>query len=181
MKMDALNRKTGRPPKNVSQLGSRFLGVRSTELLSKETDDSPRQIQRYIRLNKLIPSLQKAVEDKKLAFNPAVEISYLNPADQAVVQEVMSREETAPSLSQAQKLKKMANDGTINDEKIVEVLTVQKPMYETITFRFNTVEEYFPEGTTGKQMQEIIMGLLRDYQERWHKEREQKQAREQER
>ena len=93
----------------------------------------------------------------------------------------MEREETAPSLSQAQKLKKMANDGTINDEKIVKVLTVQKPMYETITFRFNTVEEYFPEGTTGKQMQEIIMDLLRDYQERWQKKREREQAREQER
>ena len=91
----------------------------------------------------------------------------------------MAREETAPSLSQAQKLKKMAQDGTITDEKIDRVLTVQKPMYETITFRFNTVEEFFPEGTTGKQMQEIIMGLLRDYHERWQKKRE--QAKEQER
>ena len=73
----------------------------------------------------------------------------------------------------------MAQDGTITDEKIDRVLTVQKPMYETITFRFNTVEEFFPEGTTGKQMQEIIMGLLRDYHERWQKKRE--QAKEQER
>ena len=121
------------------------------------------------------------VDDGKLAFNPAVAISYLDPADQAVVQEVMEREETAPSLSQAQKLKKMASDGTIDDKKIVDVLTVQKPMYETITFRFSTVEEYFPEGTTGKQMQEIIMGLLRDYQERWQKKQERDHSREQER
>ena len=149
------------------------------ELLGEQTGDSKNTVHRYLRLTKLIPSLKDAVNNKKLAFNPAVELSYLNPADQGIVQEVMEREETSPSLSQAQKLKKMANDGTIDDKKIVEVLTVQKPMYETITFRFNTVEEYFPEGTTGKQMQEIIMGLLRDYQERWHKERE--QAREQER
>ena len=93
----------------------------------------------------------------------------------------MEREETAPSLSQAQKLKKMASDGTIDDKKIVDVLTVQKPMYETITFRFSTVEEYFPEGTTGKQMQDIIMGLLRDYQERWQKKQEREHSREQER
>jgi ParB family chromosome partitioning protein len=181
LKMDAMRKQAGRPTKNCGQLGHNFLGKRTREEIAEKSEDSPRQIQRYIRLNRLIPALQSAVNDKKLSFNPAVEISYLNPADQAVVQEVMSREETAPSLSQAQKLKKMASDGTIDDKKIVEILTVQKPMYETITFRFNTVEEYFPEGTTGKQMQEIIMGLLRDYQERWHKEREQKQAREQER
>ena len=178
MKMEAIKRQGKRNDLTSCQVGTKF---RADNAVAKQTDDSPRQVQRYIRLNRLIPALQSAVKDKKLAFNPAVEISYLNPADQAVVQEVMSREETAPSLSQAQKLKKMASDGTIDDKKIVEVLTVQKPMYETITFRFNTVEEYFPEGTTGRQMQEIIMGLLRDYQERWHKEREQKQAREQER
>lgn len=186
MKMEAMRRRMGRPLKKSGQVGQTFYaddqtGKTTRDDVSKESDDSARQIQRYIRLNRLIPSLQGAVDDGKLAFNPAVAISYLDPGDQAIVQETMEREETAPSLSQAQKLKKMASDGTIDDRKIVEVLTVQKPMYETITFRFNTVEEYFPEGTTGKQMQEIIMGLLRDYQERWHKEREQKQDREQER
>ena len=178
MKLNALKRRAGRPQKNTCQVGTNF---RADQTVAEGGEDSARQIQRYIRLNRLIPALQNAVEKKKLAFNPAVALSYLNPADQAIVQETMEREETAPSLSQAQKLKKMANDGTINDEKIVEVLTVQKPMYETITFRFNTVEEYFPEGTTGKQMQEIIMDLLRDYQERWQKKREREQAREQER
>ena len=178
MKMNAMRRKMGRPLKKSRQVGETFLG-NTVDDVADISKDSARQIQRYIRLNRLIPALQSAVNNKKLSFNPAVALSYLNPADQAIVQETMEREETAPSLSQAQKLKKMASDGTIDDKKIVEVLTVQKPMYETITFRFNTVEEYFPEGTTGKQMQEIIMGLLRDYQERWHKERE--QAREQER
>lgn len=182
MKLEAMNRRAGRPPKNYSQVGNNYLKGKTTmELLGEQTGDSKNTVHRYLRLTKLIPSLKDAVNKKKLAFNPAVELSYLNPADQGIVQEVMEREETSPSLSQAQKLKKMAQDGTIDDKKIVDVLTVQKPMYETITFRFNTVEEYFPEGTTGKQMQEIIMGLLRDYQERWHKEREQKQAREQER
>jgi ParB-like partition proteins len=179
LKLEAIKRQGARNDLTSGQVVLKLKNEQARDLIGAESGESGRQIQRYIRLNKLIPSLQKSVKDKKLAFNPAVALSYLNPADQAIVQETMEREETAPSLSQAQKLKKMASDGTIDDKKIVDVLTVQKPMYETITFRFNTVEEYFPEGTTGKQMQEIIMGLLRDYQERWHKERE--QAREQER
>lgn len=85
---------------------------------------SKNQVSRYIRLNSLIPALQNAVNKKKLAFNPAVALSYLNPGDQEIVQEVMEREESSPSLSQAQKLKKMASDGTIDDKKIVEVLTI---------------------------------------------------------
>ena len=178
MKMEAMRRKMGRPLKKSRQVGETFFGSTVNDVANR-SEDSARQIQRYIRLNRLIPSLQHAVDAGKIAFNPAVEISHLDPADQAIVQEVMDRNQTTPSLSQAQKLKKMAQDGTITDENIDRVLTVEKPMYETITFRFSTVEEYFPEGTTGKQMQEIIMGLLRDYQERWQKKRE--QAKEQER
>ena len=178
MKMEAMRRQAGRPAKNSGQVGQNF-GKVTRDVISDSVEDSSRQIHRFIRLNSLSPALLNMVDEGKLAFNPAVALSYLNAGDQEIVQEVMAREETAPSLSQAQKLKKMAQDGTITDEEIDRVLTVQKPMYETITFRFNTVEEYFPEGTTGKQMQEIIMGLLRDYQERWQKKRE--QAKEQER
>ena len=176
MKLNALKRKAGRPQKNSCQVGTNY---RADQTVAEGGEDSARQIQRYIRLNRLIPALQDAVEKKKLAFNPAVAISYLNSGDQAIVQEVMAREETAPSLSQAQKLKKMASDGTIDDKKIVEVLTVQKPMYETITFRFNTIEKYFPAGTTGKEMEELLYSWMKDYRERWQKERE--QAMEQER
>ena len=179
LKLEAIKRQGQRKDLTSAQLDPKLNMKRSRDQIGEQGGDSGPQVQRYIRLNRLIPALQDAVENRKIAFNPAVAISFLDPADQAIVQETMEREETAPSLSQAQKLKKMANDGTIDDKKIVEVLTVQKPMYETITFRFNTVEEYFPEGTTGKQMQEIILDLLRDYQERWHKKRE--QAREQER
>ena len=181
MKVEAIKRQGERTDLTSVQVEQKFAGKTSRDIVAEEVGESNAQVQRYIRLNSLSPSLLQMVDYGKLAFNPAVALSYLNPEDQAIVQEVMEREETAPSLSQAQKLKKMASVGTIDDKKIIDVLTVQKPMYETITFRFNTVEEYFPEGTTGRQMQEIIMGLLRDYQERWHKEREQKQAMEQER
>ncbi len=179
MKLEAIKRQGARTDLTSAQVGQKLKGKTSRDTIAEGAQMSKNQVSRYIRLNSLIPALQNAVNKKKLAFNPAVALSYLNPGDQEIVQEVMEREESSPSLSQAQKLKKMASDGTIDDKKIVEVLTIQKPMYETITFRFNTVEEYFPEGTTGKQMQEIIMGLLRDYQERWQKKRE--QAREQER
>lgn len=174
LKLEALNRRAGRPLKNYSQVGNNFYKGKTTmEILGEQTGDSKNTVHRYLRLTNLTPALKDAVESKKLAFNPAVELSYLDPADQAVVQEVMEREETAPSLSQAQKLKKMAKDGTITDQRIDEVLTVEKPMYETITFRFNTVEEYFPSGTTGKEMQDIILKLLKDYQQSWQKKRQQ--------
>ena len=179
MKVEAIKRQGERTDLTSVQVEQKLAGKTSRDIVAEEVGESNAQVQRYIRLNSLSPSLLQMVDYGKLAFNPAVALSYLNPEDQAIVQEVMEREETAPSLSQAQKLKKMASAGTIDDKKIIDVLTVQKPMYETITFRFNTVEEYFPEGTTGKQMQEIIMGLLRDYQERWQKKRE--QAMEQER
>ena len=164
MKMMALKRQGARTDLTSSQVGTK---LRTDEQIAKESGESRNQIHRYIRLNRLIPALQDAVEDKKIAFNPAVEISYLDPADQAIVQEVMEREETAPSLSQAQKLKKMAQDGSITDKRIDEVLTVEKPMYETITFRFNTIEKFFPAGTTGKQMEQKIYEWMERYRQQW--------------
>ena len=172
MKMEALKRQGARRDLTSGQVGQK-LGTVTRDEIASYAEDSSRQIHRFIRLNMLVPALLTMVDEGKLAFNPAVEISYLDTADQEIIQEIMEREQIAPSLSQAQKLKKLASDGTITDKRIDEILTIEKPMYETITFRFSTVEEFFPEGTTGEEMQEIIIGLLRDYQERWHKEREQ--------
>lgn len=177
MKMIAMQRKAGRPIKKLGQLGPTFEGG-TREDVSKDSEDSPRQITRFLRLNKLSPALLDLVDTGKLAFNPAVELSYLDSADQAVVQEVMEREETAPSLSQAQKLKKMAQDKTINDQRIVDVLTVEKPMYETITFRFNTIEKFFPAGTTGKQMEQKIYEWMEQYRRKWQAREEKAQEQE---
>ena len=175
MKMMALKRQGARTDLTSSQVGTK---LRTDEQIAKESGESRNQIHRYIRLNRLIPALQDAVEDKKIAFNPAVEISYLDPADQAIVQEVMEREETAPSLSQAQKLKKMAQDGSITDKRINDVLTVEKPMYETITFRFNTIEKFFPAGTTGKQMEQKIYEWMEQYRRKWQAREEKAQEQE---
>lgn len=167
MKMEALKRQAGRPSKNGGQVDHNLLGTKTRELIAENTDDSPRQVQRFIRLNSLIPSLQEAVDEGRLAFNPAVEVSYLDEADQEIVQEVMEREEISPSLAQAQKLRKLSDTEKINDVVIEAIMTVEKPMYETITFRRNTVEKYFPPNTTGKEIEATIIRLLEKYQKEW--------------
>lgn len=160
MKMDALRRQAGRPTKNSCQLGTNY---RADEKAAENTEDSARQVQRYIRLNSLIPALQDAVDEGKLAFNPAVEISYLDEADQEIISEIMDRDQISPSLSQAQKLHRLAAEDKISDMVIEAIMTVEKPMYQTITFRRNTVEKYFPAGTSGKEIEETILRLLEDF------------------
>ena len=177
MKMDALRRQAGRPAKNCGQVGHNFSGKKTREQIAEGTDDSPRQVQRYIRLNSLIPALQDAVDEGRLAFNPAVEVSYLDEADQEIVQEIMDREEISPSLSQAQKLRKLSAEEKIDDDKIEAVMTVEKPMYETITFRRSTVEKYFPAGTTGKEIERTIIRLLESYARQREKNKRQEPER----
>ena len=162
MKLEALNRQKGRPSKNVGQVVTHYQGKRSGDIVGQEAGDSYKQVHRYIRLNNLIPALIDYVDEGKLAFNPAVEVSYLDKADQEIIFEIMDRDQISPSLSQAQKLHKLAVADKINDEVIEAVMLVEKPMYETITFRRNTMEKYFPKGTTGKEMEETILRLLED-------------------
>ena len=157
MKYDALKRQAGRPSKNSCQVGT---NIRADVAVAENADDSARQVQRYIRLNNLIPALIDYVDEGKLAFNPAVEVSYLDQADQEIVFEIMDRDQISPSLSQAQKLHKLAAAEKINDSAIEAVMLVEKPMYETITLRKNTMEKYFPPGTTGREMEETIIKLL---------------------
>ena len=160
MKMEAMRRQAGRPSKNVSQVGT---NKRTDQIIAEEAGESRNQVQRYIRLNKLIPALRDAVDEGRLAFNPAVEVSYLAEQDQEIVQEIMDRDQISPSLSQAQKLHRLAQIDKIDDSAIETVMTVEKPMYETITFRRNTVEKYFPAGTSGKEIEQTIIHLLEDY------------------
>jgi len=161
MKMEAMKRKTGRHGKNASQVGTQ---KRTDQIIAEEAGESRNQIQRFIRLNNLTTPLLSYVDDGTLAFNPAVEVSYLDPADQQVVYEIMERDQISPSLSQAQKLHKLAQIGKISEDAIEAVMTVEKPMYETITFRRNTVEKYFPAGTSGREIEQTIIRLLEDYQ-----------------
>ena len=166
MKMEALRRQGRRTDLDEQPTSRQVVGKLKRETANKVGEaagDSGRQVQRFIRLNSLIPALQDAVDEGRLAFNPAVEVSYLDEADQEIVQEIMDREEISPSLSQAQKLRKLSDAEKINDDVIESVMTVEKPMYETITFRRTTVEKYFPAGTTGKEIEQTIIRLLENY------------------
>ena len=163
MKMEAMRRKAGRPKNNSRQVVGNY---ETADLIGEAAGESGRQVQRFIRLNSLTPPLMDLVDDGTLAFNPAVEISYLDPADQQVVFEIMERDQISPSLSQAQKLHRLAQIGRICEDAIEAVMTVEKPMYETITFRRNTVEKYFPAGTSGRDIERTIIRLLEEYQQK---------------
>lgn len=178
LKLEAIKRQGARTDLTSSQVGMKLKSKQSLAQIGEASGDSRNTVHRFIRLNRLIPALQDAVEDKRIAFNPAVAISYLDPADQAIVQEVMEREEISPSLSQATKLKQLAKEGTIDDKRIDRVLTVEKPMYETITFRFNTIEKFFPAGTTGKQMEQKIYEWMEQYRRKWQAREERTQEQE---
>ena len=175
MKMDAMKRQGQRTDLTSSQLGTKL--KRTDQIIAEEAGESRNQVQRYIRLNNLIPALMDFVDDGKLAFNPAVEVSYLDPADQEIVFEIMDRDQLSPSLSQAQKLHKLAAAEKISDSAIEAVMLVEKPMYETITFRRNTMEKYFPKGTSGREIEQTIIRLLEDMA----KQRENKKSYENER
>lgn len=163
MKMEAMRRKAGRPKNNSRQVVGNY---ETADIIGEAAGESGRQVQRFIRLNSLSAPLLDYVDEGTLAFNPAVEVSYLDPADQQVVYEIMERDQISPSLSQAQKLHKLAQIGKISEDAIEAVMTVEKPMYETITFRRNTVEKYFPAGTSGREIEKTIIRLLEEYQQK---------------
>ena len=179
MKLDALNRKAGRPKKNCSHDGNNFQGKKTMEILGEATGDSRNTVHRILRLNNLSPALMSMVDDGKLALTPAVEISYLDKADQEIVQQILERDQLSPSLSQAQKLRKLSDANKINDTEIDRILTVEKPMYETIVFRRSKIEQFFPAGMTGKEIEEKLYDRMAQYRDNWQRERE--QDREQER
>lgn len=165
MKMDAIRRQGARTDLTSSQLGMKSQGKQSLEIIGEASGDSRNTVHRYIRLTSLIPPLLDFVDSGKLSFNPAVEISYLDRADQEIVFEIMDRDQIAPSLSQAQKLHKLSAAEKINDSAIEAVMLVEKPMYETITFRRNTLEKYFPQGTSPKEMEQTIITMLKSMQQ----------------
>lgn len=171
MKMEALKRQGERKDLTSDHDGPKLTEKRTREQIGDEAGDSGSQVQRFIRLNNLSPALMNLVDEGKLALTPAVEISYLDSADQEIVQEILERDQVSPSLSQAQKLRKLADTNKISDKEIDKVLTVQKPMYETIVFRRNKLEHFFPEGMTGQEIERTIIRLLERYQREWEAER----------
>ena len=171
MKLDAMRRTSGRPSKeNVSQIGTQ---KRSDQIMAEELGESRNQIQRFIRLTNLVPELLDMVDEKKISFNPAVELSYLDESQQRDFLEAMEDTQNAPSFSQAQQLKKMAQQGEFSYEKAFDVMGQEKKSEkDTVTIKNETLRKYFPRSYTPKQMEEKIIQLLDAWQRKQQRHNE---------
>ena len=171
MKLDAMRRTSGRPSKeNPRQLVGNF---ETADVIGKESGESGRQVQRFIRLTNLIPELLDMVDEKKISFNPAVELSYLDESQQRDFLEAMQDTQNAPSLSQAQQLKRMAQQGEFSYEKAFDVMGQEKKSEkDTVTIKNETLRKYFPRSYTPKQMEEKIIQLLDAWQKKQQRRNE---------
>ena len=165
MKLEAMKHQAGRPSKeNDSQLGNNF-GKLSSEEMAEELGTSKNQIFRYIRLTNLIPDILDMVDEKKIAFNPAVELSYLKPSEQKEFLEAMDYAQASPSLSQAQRLKKLSQEGGCTLDAMCEVMNeIKKDELDHVTIKNEVLRKYFPKSYTPKQMQDTIIRLLEKWQ-----------------
>lgn len=171
LKLDAIKRQGARTDLTSRQVGGK---LETADLVGKESGDSGRQVQRYIRLTELIPQLLDMVDDRKIAFNPAVELSYLKPEEQTDLLEAMDMEQATPSLSQAQRLKKFSAEGKCTLEVMCAIMSEEKKgELDKVTLTGDKLRKYFPKSYTPQKMEETIIKLL----EGWHKKRTQQQER----
>ena len=172
MKLEALKHQGERSDLTSRQLGEKL--KTSISLVASQANESQRQVQRYIRLTELIPSLLDMVDEKKIALNPAYELSFLTREEQEQLLDVMSSEQSTPSLSQSQRLKKFSQEGRLSADVMRAILGEEKKSeQERITLTGDTLRRYFPRGYTPQRMQETIIQLL----EQWHRRRERGQER----
>ena len=170
MKLEALKNQGARSDLTSCQVGTKF---RADESLAEDSGESARNVQRFIRLTNLIPELLDMVDEKKIAFNPAVELSYLDESQQRHFLEAMQDTPNAPSLSQAQQLKKMAQQGAFSYEKAFDVMGQEKKSEkDTVTIKNETLRKYFPRSYTPKQMEEKIIQLLDAWQKKQQRRNE---------
>ena len=171
MKLEALKHQGARSDLTSSQLGTK---LRADELLAQQAGESRNQVQRFIRLTELISELLDMVDERKLAFNPAVEVSYLERDEQRMLLEAMDAEQTTPSLSQAQRLKKFSQEGRLTEEAMSAIMSEEKKSdMDKVTLRSDTLRKYFPKSYTPKQMEQTIIKLL----DVWQKQRQKNQER----
>ena len=172
MKLEAMKRRAGRPAKdNVSQVGTQ---KRSDQILAEEAGQSRNQVQRYIRLTELVPPLLDLVDQRKIAFNPAYELSFLKPQEQLELLDAMDSEQATPSLSQAQRLKKFSQEGHLSLDVMRAIMSEEKKSdLDKVTFSSEALRKYFPKSYTPQRMQEKILQLL----EQWYKRRQQQHER----
>ena len=170
LKLEAMKRQTGRPSKeNVSQVGTQ---KRSDQVMAEELGESRNQIQRYIRLTELIPPLLDMVDERKIAFNPAYELSFLTKDEQTMLLDAMDSEQATPSLSQAQRLKQFSQRGELNAAVMRAIMSEEKKEVERVTLKSETLRKYFPASYTPKRMEETIIRLLEQWQKQQKRRRE---------
>ena len=168
MKLDAMKRQVGRPSKeNSVPVGQNFDGKTSRELLAAKSPDSNTQIQRYIRLTELIPSILQMVDDGKIAFRPAVELSYLSSKQQEALYSTMECEDCTPSLAQAIKMKEFSKDGKLTEEVILSIMQEEKPnQKEQFKMSKERINKYFAPGTPAQKIEDTIIKALELYRKR---------------
>ena len=171
MKLDALRHQGERRDLTSSQVGMK---LQTLEIIGQQAGDSRNQVHRFIRLTELIPPLLNLVDERKIAFNPAVELSYLKPEEQTILLDAMDSEQATPSLSQAQRLKQFSQQGRLSEDVMRAILSEEKKTeVDRITLSNETLRRYFPRSYTPKQMEETILKLL----EGWHRRRQQSMER----
>lgn len=173
MKLDAMKRQGQRTDLTSAQIGRKFDGKESRELLAEQVGESRNQISRFIRLTNLVPNLLDRVDNKTMAFNAAVEVSYLTEPEQLMLCDAIEREECTPNLSQAKRLKQYSQDGKLDENVMDAIMTEEKPIEDKLVLKGDVLAKYFPRTYTPSQKQKIIVKLLED----WHK----RQLRQQER
>ena len=165
MRLEAMNRQGQRLDLTSVPVGPK-LGERSNDALSKETGDSSSQIKRYIRLTNLIPDILEMVDEGRIAFRPAVELSYLSEAEQAYLLEEMTYNDATPSLAQAIKMHSFAKDGKLSSEVIESIMSEEKPnQREKISFRADRLRQYIPDSVPREKTEEYVMRALQHYRE----------------
>ena len=170
MKLEALKNQGARSDLTSSKIGTK---LRADEKVAQDSGESRNQIQRFIRLTNLVPELLDMVDEKKISFNPAVELSYLDEGQQRAFLEAMNDTQNAPSLSQAQQLKKMAQQGEFSYEKAFDVMGQEKKSEkDTVTIKNETLRKYFPRSYTPRQMEEKIIQLLDAWQKKQQRRNE---------
>ena len=171
MKLEALKHQGARMDLTSCQVGTK---LRADEKLAESVNESARTVQRFIRLTELISELLDMVDERKLTFNPAVEVSYLKRDEQRMLLEAMDAEQTTPSLSQAQRLKKFSQEGRLTEEAMSAIMSEEKKSdMDKVTLRSDTLRRYFPKSYTPKQMEQTIIKLL----DVWQKQRQKNQER----
>lgn len=174
MKLEAMKHQGERTDLTCAQVGHKSDGKKSRDVLAEQVGQSKNQIQRYIRLTELVPPLLDLVDQRKIAFNPAYELSFLKPQEQLELLDAMDSEQATPSLSQAQRLKKFSQEGHLSLDVMRAIMSEEKKSdLDKVTFSSEALRKYFPKSYTPQRMQEKILQLL----EQWYKRRQQQHER----